>query len=82
MNAFNASIRLKNADVRDYEKLDQEMEAATFQHQKEKPDTSNSRVYVYKGSGTLLDVTTAAHQAAYRSGKQYSFTITRLKPVA
>ncbi len=80
MNSFKASIRIQNANLRDYEILDKEMEAASFESQQKKRSlTDNGREYDYKGKGSLVEVTAATHQAAQRSGKIYSFTVSRNK---
>ncbi len=81
MYSFKASILIKNADLLDYDRLDKEMEAASFRtRQKKFPQLDGGREYEYRGKGTLVDVTSATNQAVHRSGKLYSFTITRYKP--
>jgi hypothetical protein len=80
MNSFKASIQIEDANLRDYEILDKEMEAASFKAQQERLSLSdNGREYDYRGKGSLVEVTAATHQAAQRSGKMYSFTVSRDK---
>ena len=76
MNTYQASIRLKNGETLDYERLDKEMAAASFKKQR---TTEGGREYHYNGRGSLPEVTTAAHMAAHKSGKEYSFTVIRGK---
>jgi hypothetical protein len=74
MSAYKANIRLKNADVEDYERLDKEMEAMSFD-QSRIPPPEGGREYRYKGNGSLQEVTAAAYRAAHNTGKRYSFTV-------
>jgi hypothetical protein len=94
MRTFITSVRLKDAENPDYERLDREMEKEQFA--KVKPPKAKSpkaksraaagekilpvtREYNYLGSISLQAVTAAAYRAAHRTGKQYSFTVIKQK---
>jgi len=89
MKTFITSVRLKDAENPDYERLDREMEKERFA--KVKPPKAKSRAaagertlpvtreYNYLGGISLQAVTEAAYRAAHRTGKQYTFTVIKQK---
>jgi serine kinase of HPr protein (carbohydrate metabolism regulator) len=94
MRTFITSVRLKDAENPDYERLDREMEKEQFakvKPPKAKSPKAKSRVaagekeltvtreYNYLGSISLQAVTAAVYRAAHRTGKQYSFTVIKQK---
>ncbi len=84
MNTFRTSVRIKDAQTSDYEKLDTEMAKQLFARvyvtgRSALPATSAERQYDYRGSTSLQDVTAAAYKAARKVGKEYSFTVIRRK---
>lgn len=85
MARFITTIELHNADETDYEKLNAELEKKSFKGKKDSRQQAGSPVqkkeYNREGNITLQEVTDIVVQAAARTGKQYSFTIIRGKPV-
>jgi len=81
MKSFITNVRLKNADTGDYDRLDVEMEKERFA----KGDLAggrqvdSGREYNFLGQLTLQAVTEAAYRAAHRTGKQYTFTVIKLR---
>ena len=80
MNTYRTSVRIKDAQTSDYEKLDTEMEKQLFSRvlaarKSTRPNNVAERQYDYHGSTSLQDVTTAAYKAARNVGKEYSFTV-------
>lgn len=85
MARFITTIQLHNADETDYKKLHTELEKASFRGKKY-PDKRNDGLtgkieYNREGNVTLQEVTDAVLRAAAKTGKKYSFTIIRNKPV-
>jgi hypothetical protein len=84
MNTYRTSVRIKDAQTSDYERLDNEMAKQLFARvfAGEKSTLANNAVerqYDYRGSTSLQDVTAAAYKAARKVGKEYSFTVIRQK---
>ena len=80
MNTFRTSVRIKNAQTSDYEKLDNEMAKRLFARVDVSAKSAPvEREYDYRGSTSLQDVTAAAYTAAQKVGKEYSFTVIRQK---
>ena len=84
MNMFRTSVRIKDAQTSDYEKLDTEMAKQLFARvhvtgRSALPANTAERQYDYRGSTSLQDVTAAAYKAARKVGKEYSFTVIRQK---
>jgi hypothetical protein len=85
MAKFITSIQLHDADESDYNKLEHELEKELFR--KEKPATKNKSSDTSKGEFrregkvTIQDVTKAVFNAVTKTGKNYSFTIIRHKPL-
>ena len=84
MNTYRTSVRIKDAQTSDYERLDNEMAkqlfARVFGGEKSTlPNNTAERQYDYRGSTSLQDVTAAAYTAARKVGKEYSFTVIRQK---
>jgi len=77
MARFITTIQLHNAAETDYETLNFELEKQSFRGTK----TSGKREYNREGNVTLQEVTNAVLKAAEKTGKKYSFTIIRNKPV-
>lgn len=85
MARFITTIQLHNADETDYKKLHTELEKASFRGQKhpgkQRDVPAGRREYNREGNVTLQQVTDAVLKAAIKTGKKYSFTIIRNKPV-
>jgi hypothetical protein len=84
MARFITTIRLHNAAETDYDKLNAELEKQSFRGiktTKKHTDTESKREYNREGNVTLQEVTDAVLKAAEKTGKKYSFTIIRNKPV-
>jgi hypothetical protein len=84
MNTFRTSVRIKDAQTSDYERLDNEMAKQLFARvvvagKSAVPPKTTEREYDYRGSTSLQDVTAAAYKAARKVGKEYSFTVIRQK---
>jgi hypothetical protein len=84
MNTYRTSVRIKDAQTSDYERLDNEMAKHLFARvvvsgKSPVPNNTAERQYDYRGSTSLQDVTAAAYQAARKVGKEYSFTVIRQK---
>ena len=84
MNTFRTSVRIKDAQTSDYERLDNEMAKHLFARvvvagKSAVPNNTAERQYDYRGSTSLQDVTAAAYKAARKVGKEYSFTVIRQK---
>jgi hypothetical protein len=84
MNTFRTSVRIKDAQTSDYERLDNEMAKQLFARvpvagKSAVPNNTSERQYDYRGSTSLQDVTAAAYKAARKVGKEYSFTVIRQK---
>lgn len=84
MNTYRTSVRIKDAQTSDYERLDNEMAKQLFARvvvsgKSLIPNNTAERQYDYRGSTSLQDVTAAAYKAARNVGKEYSFTVIRQK---
>jgi hypothetical protein len=84
MNTYRTSVRIKDAQTSDYERLDNEMAKQLFARvfaggKSTLPNNTVERQYDYRGSTSLQDVTAAAYKAARKVGKEYSFTVIRQK---
>lgn len=87
MSTFKTNIRLKDAGIQDYERLDNEMATRAFTllgaiRTAAALSPGTGREYQYRGPGSLQEVTAAAYKAAHSTGKQYSFTIIKQKSIA
>ncbi|MET0395019.1 MAG: hypothetical protein ABW019_17875, partial [Chitinophagaceae bacterium] len=86
MARFTTTIQLHNADESDYTLLDTVLAKSSFRGvRKKKPGQADNlpdkREYNRDGNVTIQDVTDAVVKAAAGTGKKYSFTIIRNKPV-
>jgi len=82
MARFITTIELFNADERDYQTLQTELKKYSFTRRNlSAGNLSGKEEYNREGNVSLQDVTYAVLQAAYKTGKKYSFTIIRNKPV-
>jgi hypothetical protein len=82
MARFITTIELFNADQKDYETLQSELKKYSFTRRSLQANKlPGKEEYNREGNVTLQDVTYAVLQAAYKTGKKYSFTIIRNKPV-
>jgi hypothetical protein len=86
MAKFITTIRLHDADEKDYEKLKNELEKESFkkesQAKKNKQQPAGNEEYKREGKVTIQDVTKAVLKAVAKTGRKYSFTIIKNKPVA
>jgi hypothetical protein len=78
MAKFITTIELFNADEKDYQTLGSELKNKSF---KESNSSGTKKEYNREGNITLQEVTDAVLRAAAKTGKKYSFTIIRNKPV-
>lgn len=83
MARFITTIELHNADEKDYKTLNIELKKEYFTESKAKSKKiqPGKEEYNREGNITLQDVTGAVLRAAGKTGKKYSFTIIRNKPV-
>jgi hypothetical protein len=82
MARFITTIELFNADQKDYETLQSELKKYSFTRLSLQADKLPAKEeYNREGNISLQDVTNAVLQAASKTGKKYSFTIIRNKPV-
>jgi hypothetical protein len=85
MARFITTIELHNADESDYKRLHTELEKASFRGKKypgrRRDGLTGRKEYNREGNVTLQEVTDAVLKAATKTGKKYSFTIIRNKPV-
>jgi hypothetical protein len=85
MAKFITTIELFNAEEKDYQTLQTELRRASFKETnrilKGRDNSSRKEEYNREGNVTLQDVTDAVLKAAIKTGKKYSFTIIRNKPV-
>jgi hypothetical protein len=84
MARFITTIRLHDAAAKDYEKLNEELVKYSFKgtgNKKEDKEEPGKIEYNREGNVTLQEVTDAVLKAAGSTGKKYSFTIIRNKPV-
>jgi translation initiation factor 1 (eIF-1/SUI1) len=83
MARFITTIELFNADQKDYETLQSELKKQSFTRRalQQSDSLPVKEEYNREGNITLQDVTHAVLQAAAKTGKKYSFTIIRNKPV-
>ena len=83
MAKFITRVQLLQADEKDYEKLNTEMEKAPF-HLKKKPAPGKSMAvkkgeYNFAGNITLKEVADVVYKAIKKTGRDYSFTIMKNK---
>ena len=82
MARFITTIELFNANENDYQTLQTELKKYSFTRRTlQTGDLPGKEEYNREGNVSLQDVTYAVLQAAYKTGKKYSFTIIRNKPV-
>jgi len=82
MARFITTIELFNADENDYQTLQTELKKHSFTRRTlQAENLPGKEEYNREGNVSLQDVTYAVLQAAYKTGKKYSFTIIRNKPV-
>jgi len=82
MARFITTIELFNADEKDYQTLQTELKKHSFTRRTlQARNLPGKEEYNREGNVSLQDVTYAVLQAAYKTGKKYSFTIIRNKPV-
>jgi hypothetical protein len=82
MARFITTIELFNADQKDYETLQAELKKHSFTRRSLQADKLPAKEeYNREGNVTMQDVTHAVLKAASKTGKKYSFTIIRNKPV-
>jgi hypothetical protein len=86
MPRFITTIQLHNADEKDYQVLHSELKKESFvEASNNKPKRKFPRMpketFDREGNITIQDVTDAVLRAASKTGKKYSFTIIRNKPV-
>ena len=83
MAKFITNIKLHQADEKDYEKLDNEMEKASFHLKKTfapgKAAVLKRGEYNCAGNITFKDVTDTVYRAIKKTGRNYSFTIIKSK---
>jgi len=82
MPNYITRIELKSATQKDYIKLEEEMQKASFKLDRPEPTLGRKKIAVpaarqfnYNGNHSLLEVTGAAERAARKTGKRYSFTV-------
>ena len=84
MARFETSIQLHKADESDYEKLDSEMEKASFHLKKTvvagKTAATKRGEYNCAGNISFNEVADAVYRAVKKTGLAYSFTILNSKP--
>lgn len=87
MAKFITTIELHNADENNYETLHSELIKESFveirrypSKKTNAPEVSRKDEYHREGNVTIQEVTDAVMRAAVKTGKKYSFTITRNKP--
>jgi len=83
MARFITTIELFNADAKDYQTLQSELKKHSFTRRTllTGDNLPGKEEYNREGNVSLQDVTHAVLQAAHKTGKKYSFTIIRNKPV-
>jgi hypothetical protein len=83
MAKFITTIQLHKADEKDYEKLNREMEKASFHLKKGYSPGNVATVkrgeYNCTGNITLKDVADTVYRAIKKTGRDYSFTIMKNK---
>jgi hypothetical protein len=86
MAKFITTIELHDADEKDYDKLYSELEKESFEKekkaQKDKQDPTGKEEYKREGRVAIQEVTRSVLKAIAKTGKKYSFTIIKNKPVA
>ena len=85
MHKFITSIRLQEANERDYATLSREMKKNSFNPVSESKFNKqdgiiSSIVFNATSNKSLLDTTTAVSLAAATTGKKYSFTVIKERP--
>jgi hypothetical protein len=86
MARFITTIQLHNAEEKDYQILHTELKKESFMEKKKYTRKGKFRPigkeeFNREGNITLQQVTDAVLRAASKTGKKYSFTIIRNKPV-
>jgi hypothetical protein len=83
MTKFTTTIQLLDATEKDYNNLHQELEKQSFKEKKKesKNYVTLERQYKKEGNVSIQDVTGSILKAAYKTGKQFSFTIIKNKPL-
>lgn len=85
MAKFITTIQLHDADEKDYDKLYSELEKESFEKGKHVVKNESHHIvkeeYKRVGKVTIQDVTKAVLKAIAKTGKKYSFTIIKNKPV-
>jgi hypothetical protein len=80
MARFITTIQLHDAEEKDYKTLGNELKKKSFIETR-RYDSPRKEEYNKEGNVTIQDVTAAVVNAAKRTGKKYSFTIIKNKPV-
>lgn len=80
MARFITTIQLHDADEKDYKKLNNELKKKSFVETRHYTSPRKDE-YNREGNITIQDVTAAVVRAASQTGKKYSFTIIKNKPV-
>jgi hypothetical protein len=82
MTKFITTIQLLNATEKDYNELHRELEKQSFKEKRKesKDAVPGQRQYKTEGNVSIQDVTGTILKAAYKTGKQFSFTIIKNKP--
>lgn len=85
MAKFITTIELHDADEKDYDKLYSELEKESFEKRKHAAKAKEHHIgkeeYKREGKVTIQDVTKSVLKAIAKTGKKYSFTIIKNKPV-
>lgn len=81
MARFTTTIELHGANEQDYKTLHTELQKESFVIKVYKSAGAVRNEFNREGNITLQDVTNAVLKAAAKTGKKYSFTIIRNKPV-
>lgn len=85
MARFTATIQLHDADRKDYDTLNAELVKESFKgNQTASPKIKEAltwKEYSREGNISLQEVSSSVSKAASKTGKRYSFTIIRNKPV-
>ncbi|MEO6549256.1 MAG: hypothetical protein ABIN94_14740 [Ferruginibacter sp.] len=85
MAKFTTTIQLQDADDKDYETLQKEMETQHFRSEmntfNSQPYNTGKAVFGLDGNYTIYEVNKAVFKAAAKTGKKYSFFVVKSKPV-
>ncbi|MEO7767316.1 MAG: hypothetical protein ABIS01_07810 [Ferruginibacter sp.] len=86
MAKFIATIQLLDADEKDYNTLQRELENQAFRGEMpiahSQAYINGKAVFSREGNVTLQDVNRAVFKAADKTGRKYSFFVVKHKPVA